>query len=145
MRDRTTPVLMALLIAAFPAPSLAAQTASQATQAPSTARKLFVFVYRPGPNWAHGLPMAKQNLRPHGVYFADLLRTGRVFAGGGFVGRDGGMAIVRAADLDEARAMLEADPAISGGIFAADLHEWSPRFHTRDALVEAPTQTTSAK
>lgn len=143
MTYRTMHLLMAVLIAGFPGSSLAAQATSPSAQAPAAGRKLFVFVYRPGPNWTQGLPMAKQNLRPHGAYFADLLRTGRVFAGGGFVGRDGGMAIVRAADLNEARAMLEADPAVSSGIFAADLHEWSPRFHSKDSLVE--TEPTPAK
>ena len=83
------------------------------------------------------MPMRQQDLREHAAYHDRLVREGRGFAGGGYVGMDGGMAIVRAADLAEAQAILAADPAVVNGVFAAEIRQWRPRFHTDGALVEA--------
>jgi hypothetical protein len=44
------------------------------------------------------------------------------------------MAIVMCADADEARAILAADPAITSGIFVAELKQWTPRFRTDEPL-----------
>lgn len=126
-----TVILLALLLAGAPA---LAQTEPSA----AAPRQLFLFLYRPGPAWRAGRPMREQDLRAHGAYHARLLAEGRGFAGGGYVGEDGGLAIVRAAGLDEARAMLAADPAIVNGVFVAELRQWAPRFHNAQPLVEAP-------
>ena len=116
-----------LVLAALPA---------AAQQSPEPARELFLFLYRPGPAWVAGRPMNQQDLRPHAEYHARLVREGRSVAGGGFVGREEGMAIVRAANLAEAEAMLAADPAIANGVFAAEIRHWRPRFHSDRPLVE---------
>src|SRR5687768_4764412 len=63
---------------------------------------VFAVIYRPGPTWKPGLPMAQQDLRAHAGYIARLATEGRVVAGGGWVGVDGGMALLRCADADEA-------------------------------------------
>ncbi len=125
-------LLVALATDAAPAQPPAAAPAAQ------SARQLFLFVYRPGSAWRAGVPMRQQDLRAHGAYHAQLVREGRSVAGGGFTGMDGGMAIVRAADLAEAQAMLAADPAIVNGVFAADIRHWVPRFHSPAPLVEDP-------
>jgi uncharacterized protein len=44
------------------------------------------------------------------------------------------MAIVMCANIDEARAILAADPAITSGIFVAELKQWTPRFRTDEPL-----------
>jgi len=84
--------------------------------------------------------MRQQELREHAAYHSRLVQEGRSVAGGGYVGEDGGMAIVRAADLAEAQAMLAADPAIVNGVFVAQLRQWAPRFHSPAPLVEGPRQ-----
>ncbi|MDQ8756778.1 YciI family protein [Sphingosinicella sp. LHD-64] len=123
---------LAMTLAAFPA---AAQSPGQATATPS--RELFLILFSPGPSWRPGVPMRQQDLREHAAYHDRLVREGRGFAGGGYVGMDGGMAIVRAVDLAEAQAILAADPAIVNGVFAGELRQWRPRFHTERPLVEA--------
>ena len=110
---------------------------SAAHAAPDPAQPLFAFIYRPGPAWKPGLPMAQQDLRAHGGYIARLAQEGRVVAAGGWAGADGGMAVLRAADADEAARLLAADPAVSAGIFQADLRRWSPRFGVDTDLVPA--------
>ena len=125
-------ILLALMLAG--AQSQAPPPAAEpATTAP---RRLFLFFYRPGPAWRAGRPMREQDLRAHAAYHARLLSEGRAFAGGGYVGEDGGLAIVRAAGLDEARAILAADPAIQNGVFVAEIRQWAPRFHNDRPLVE---------
>lgn len=104
--------------AAAPSPPVAAQ------------QQLYLFQYAPGPAWRAGVPMRQQGLGPHAAYMQQLLDEGRLFAGGGYSSDDGGMAIVTAANADEARAMLAADPAITSGVFVAELREWTPRFYT---------------
>jgi uncharacterized protein YciI len=123
-------IFFLLLLGAMPA----------AAQAPvaSEPRQLFVIHYSPGPAWRLGRPMREQDLRAHGAYYAGLLRDGRAFAGGGYVGEDGGLAIIRAANLAEAQALLAADPAITSGVFVATLRQWAPRFHGDGPLVEGP-------
>jgi uncharacterized protein len=101
-------------------------TTSAAQAAPD--QLLFAVIYRPGPAWKPGLPMAQQDLRAHGGYYAKLAAEGRVVAGGGWVGVDGGMAVLRCADADEAGRLLAADPAVTTGVFAAELRRWAPRF-----------------
>jgi uncharacterized protein YciI len=135
MSRSIAPKLALALLLAFAADAATGQPPTTAPTAQS-ARQLFLFVYRPGPSWRTGVPMREQDLRAHGAYHAQLVRDGRSVAGGGFVGLDGGMAIVRAADLAEAQAMLAADPAIVNGVFAADIRHWVPRFHSPAPLVE---------
>lgn len=90
--------------------------------------QLFLFTYRPGPAWKAGMPMAQQDLRPHGQYMARLAAEGQVLAAGGFTDADGGMAIVRAENGEAAERLLAADPAIISGVFQASLRAWRPRF-----------------
>lgn len=102
---------------------------------PAAAQQLFLFLFRPGPAWIEGRPMRQQDLRAHAAYHDALVRNGRGFAGGGYVGEDGGMAIVRAGSRAEAEAMLAADPAIRNGVFTAELRQWAPRFHSQAPLI----------
>jgi uncharacterized protein YciI len=111
-------------------------TTSAAHAAPD--QPLFAVIYRPGPAWKPGLAMAQQDLRAHGGYIARLASEGRVVAGGGWVGVDGGMAVLRCADADEAARLLAADPAVTTGVFAAELRRWAPRFGVDADLVPKP-------
>jgi uncharacterized protein YciI len=124
-------LFLALLLAGAPA-------LAQPEPAPAPPRQLYLFLYRPGPAWRAGVPMRQQDLRDHAAYHGRLLREGRSFAGGGYVGENGGLAIVRAANLEDARAMLAADPAIRNGVFVAEIRQWVPRFHNDGPLVEGP-------
>ncbi len=111
-------------------------TTSAAQAAPD--QLLFAVIYRPGPAWKPGLPMAQQDLRAHGGYYAKLAAEGRVVAGGGWVGVDGGLAVLRCADADEAARVLAVDPAITSGVFLGELRRWSPRFGIDADLVPKP-------
>lgn len=99
------------------------------------ARALYAILYRPGPAWREGLPMEKQDLRPHGLYYRGLLTEGRLHAGGR-LGENDGLAIIWAADEAEARGILLNDPAITMGVFVGDVRLWRPRFKSSLPLPE---------
>jgi uncharacterized protein YciI len=122
--------LLALALATTPAIAHAQATSAETP----AAQQLFLFQYAPGPAWRDGAPMREQGLGPHAAYMRQLQEQGRLFAGGGYSSDDGGMAIVMCANVDEARAILDADPAITSGIFVAELRQWTPRFRTDDPL-----------
>ena len=124
----------ALACALALSPACATPAAAQQSEAAATHQQLFLFQYSPGPAWRVGVPMEQQGLGPHGAYMRRLKDEGRLFAGGPYLDADGGMAIVIAANLDEARAILAADPSITSGIFVAELRQWRPYFRTDQPL-----------
>jgi uncharacterized protein YciI len=128
--------ISAAWICASPAfvPAAAKDTPAAAAAQQAGEKKLFIFIYRPGPAWRSGVPMKEQGLGPHAKYIKSLLDSGSLLAGGGFADDDGGMAIVTAAGIEEARRMLAADPAITSGIFVGDLEQWRPRFRAPGVL-----------
>ncbi|HTE54559.1 MAG TPA: YciI family protein [Kofleriaceae bacterium] len=68
-------------------------------------------------------------LQAHLEFMIGLEERGILFASGPFFGPDGstsgaGMSIVRAGSLEEARAILSADPFVVAGLRIFDLHEW---------------------
>jgi uncharacterized protein YciI len=80
--------------------------------------------------------MGVQGLGPHGMYMTKLFQEGVVMAGGPTTDpQGGGLAVVKAKDLAEAKALLANDPAIKAGIMVADLQTWRPVFATKASLL----------
>ena len=122
----------ALLVFLAPAQVASAPPGLHA-EAPA-AQQLFVVIYRPGPAWIPGKPGHQQKLGGHLVFIRGLLADGRLVAGGPFLEGEGGMAIFRAASMEEAKAILATDPAVIDGVFAAELRAWDPRYDSGKPL-----------
>jgi uncharacterized protein YciI len=84
-----------------------------------------------GPKWDGTMePSKNPTLQKHVAYFFSLLDSGKAIIGGPMA--DGmakekelaGIYILRASSADEAKAWVDADPAVSGGLFAAEMHPW---------------------
>jgi uncharacterized protein YciI len=59
----------------------------------------------------------------HFEYLQGLLGEGRLIMAGPFLdGKAPGIIVFEAADEDEARATMKADPAVVAGVFSAELH-----------------------
>jgi uncharacterized protein YciI len=101
-------------------PALAQPASAPAPQA------LFVVVYKAGPAWKPGLPATQQPLGAHGAYMTRLAKEGTLVAGGPFADADGGLALLRAPDAAAARAILAADPAVTGGVMVGEIRTWTP-------------------
>ena len=116
------------LAAALIAPPVLAQPAGPPTY--------YLFLYKAGPAWKTGQPLAAQGLGQHGAYMAQLFKDGVLYAGGPASDPQGsGLAIVKAKDAAEAKALLANDPAVKAGIMAAELQTWRPVFISKASLL----------
>jgi uncharacterized protein YciI len=116
------------LAATLAAAAVALAATPALAEPPPISQPLFVITYRAGPAWKPGVPMNRQALGPHAAYWARMQAEGRAVGAGPMLDADGGMAIVRASDIAAARALVAADPAVTSGVFAAEMHPWEPRF-----------------
>jgi uncharacterized protein YciI len=98
---------------------------SEQPAAGPTAAKLPVehhlVTYSPGPGWVEGRSLFEQPLAGHARYQAELVERRKLLLSGPLLDREGGIAIIRAADLATASAMVAADPAVATGMFVADI------------------------
>lgn len=116
--------LVTLLAFALLGCSLAAQDGERPNPNTSSAKSTFLVVYKPGPTWLPGKPLAGQPLKEHGSYVLSLFSKGELKIGGPFSDDAGGAAVLYAADEDAARSILMKDPAVIEGVFIYELHPW---------------------
>jgi uncharacterized protein YciI len=112
---------------AMASPALAQESQSPSVAPETASLPLFVILYRAGPNWTTGVPMAEQGLLEHFYYVRDLDRAGRIVVAGP-VGEDGGLIVLRAADQAEADKVVAADPAVTAGKFVGTAAPFVARF-----------------
>ena len=92
----------------------------------ANAQSLYVVIYSQGPAWKAGVPMDEQGLKPHYLYWKSLRDAHTLFLGGPFGDANGGLVVLRAKNMDDARNMMAHDPAVIGKIFIGDVHSWAP-------------------
>ena len=71
-----------------------------------------------------GKSATNQDFEDH-MLFVNTLAKERYFVGGDFSSVDGGMILLEAKNIEEARAILQADPIIERGLYTFDLYEWN--------------------
>lgn len=91
----------------------------------------FVAFHSPGPKWVEGTPYNEQpEFMTHVEYISKLHDEGKVVLSGpfmtetgGLAGKlaDGGMAILRAADLEEATRLGTDDPTVKSGMLKVEM------------------------
>lgn len=96
------------------------------------AKRYFVLIYSRGPAWKPDLPMKDQSLGAHVRYMKEL-RDGKILFAAGPLDTDGGLIIAKAADQEEAAAIMARDPAIQAGIFVGQFHSWAAAFEAGSA------------
>lgn len=111
-------VELTLCVAALAALSTAAQDKGPVT------KTTYLVVYRAGPGWVAGKPLAEQPLADHGKYMLSLYAKGVLKFAGPFLDNSGGAVVLEAANESEAKAVVAADPAIVSQVFVGDLHPW---------------------
>src|SRR6185295_10137537 len=97
-----------------------AATAQEQNKQPS-----YLCVYRPGPRWLPGKPLAEQPLREHGSYMLDLYKRGVMRMAGRFADGSGGAMLFGADDDASAQAIVAADPAVVAETFTYELRQWA--------------------
>jgi uncharacterized protein YciI len=82
---------------------------------------------RIGPKWAATSEQARNSiLKEHFANVMSMLDSGKAVIAGP-MGDDTGVAgifILRAQSAEEARALVEADPAVKAGLFSSEMHPW---------------------
>lgn len=65
-----------------------------------------------------------QPLQDHGFSMHQPWQQGKNLHAGPFMDDTGGAAVVLCEDEQEARLVMERDPAVIGGIFVSEVHPW---------------------
>lgn len=122
--------LMALALALGPSGSAAAEPAADGPRIGTTKATSeqptqgWLVLYQPGPEWREGLPLHQQPLADHRQYMISLYRHGVLKFAGPFADGSGGAVMLLAADGKSAQALVDADPAVTDGIFTYELRPW---------------------
>lgn len=91
----------------------------------------FVALLGPGPAAVEGLPLPAHDCAVIGAHIEamrQLYARGALLFGGAFAHGRAGIAILEAADEGDAAAMMDADPAVAGGIIGYRLEAMRPAF-----------------
>ena len=134
MRRLQVGILAALMAMTIEGRAMASPVAAQDEVAPLT---VFAITYRPGPQWRPGAPMREQGLLDHFYYVKSLDDAGRVGVAGP-LGEDGGLILLRAESQAEAEAVMQADPAVTAGLFVGEVRPFVPRFAGSPLQAVAP-------
>lgn len=71
-----------------------------------------------------GQPMTRELLGAHVAHLRRLDRDGQLVLCGPFQGFPGGMLVLRASSLEEARRLAEADPFVASGFERCEVRTW---------------------
>jgi uncharacterized protein YciI len=90
-----------------------------------TKKQMFIVIYKPGSAWLVGKPLSEQPLKDHGKYMLSLYKVGVLrFAGPFEDDTGGGAAVFEASGEDEAKNLINQDPAVINRIYVYELHPW---------------------
>ena len=118
--------IISLVLAVIAANVGLAQEAGHSNPASNTqpAKPAFLVIYKPGPGWLAGKPLAQQPLGEHGKYMLSLYSQGALKIAGPFTDDSGGAVLLQAPGLGEAQNIVTKDPAVVSGVFVYELHPW---------------------
>lgn len=86
--------------------------------------KTYAVIYEVGRGWQMGKPLEEQPLAEHGEWLRYLYQQGILIEGGPYLDDSGGLALIRAEDIDAAWEIVEQDPAVINEIFVPEVHPW---------------------
>jgi uncharacterized protein YciI len=102
----------------------ASVSASEAPATPAAQPSAYLVIYRAGPAWPKGKTLAELPLREHGRYMLGLYKRGAMRMAGGFSDDSGGAAVLNVDSIEGAKAIADADPAVTSGLFVYELRPW---------------------
>lgn len=87
----------------------------------------FVVIHSPGPRWDAAKSMFEQDgVQAHVDHYRQLLRLGKLMAGGPFLDDRGGGMMIPAPGVpeQEIRQFAQDDPAVRSGLLRAEVRPW---------------------
>lgn len=133
-------IAFAGLTTALGGPAQAQGSQPPAATAPAASPSLYMIRLRPGPSYRPNVPLLQQDLREHGRYMQELVTRGVILVAGPTMTESGGLVLLRAGNIEEARALMLADPAIRSGLFVGEVSDWRPFFDPGNRFRAAPSQ-----
>lgn len=101
--------------------------AQEKKEPPSKLVQFQMALLRKGPKWTEAqTPESQKILHQHLVNILALLNSGKAVVAGPF-GDDtdlGGIFILRASSVEEAKTWVDADPAVKAGLYVTEMHPW---------------------
>jgi uncharacterized protein YciI len=96
---------------------------------PSTPENMAVHslcILHTGPAWQGDSDKRANLLKAHADYVDHLRKSAKLGAAGDIEGSDDlrGLVIFRSIPVEEAQPLIDADPALKGGLFRAEYHRW---------------------
>jgi len=89
----------------------------------------FAVVYRPGPAWDATVPFHRQNgVHRHRDFLAAQHDAERLLLGGPFLDDCGGLAVYRAAGIEELESILQTDETVAEGLLRYEIHPFAIAF-----------------
>ena len=97
---------------------------AQTPSTPAAPAPLYAAIFKTGPKWDPAKPPNEQAFfREHSASLAKLRAAGSIVIGARYA--DVGLIVVSAPSEAEARRLFEADPSLSAGTFALEVHRFS--------------------
>jgi uncharacterized protein YciI len=101
-----------------------APAAASAPAPAAAAPRLFAIEIRVGPEWDAAKPPGEQAFfREHSANLRRLRDAGNLVLGARY--GEVGLVVLSATSLEDARAMMDADPAMQAGVFAYEAHAFN--------------------
>lgn len=115
------PVILLLLVALS-----SGAPAQQKTEPQFKLVQFYLALIKKGPNWTADENANKHLNEQHFAYVSSLLDSGKAVAAGPFKDKGDilGVFILRAKNLEEAKAWAEGDPTVTAGLKRAEVHPW---------------------
>lgn len=89
-----------------------------------TKKQTFIVIYKPGSAWLTGKSVSEQPLKDHGKYWLSLYKLGVMRFAGPFEDDTGGAVVFEVSGEDEAKNIVNRDPAVINRVFVYELHPW---------------------
>ena len=87
---------------------------------------LYAALVKPGPVWRESQKSGQRlDMSRHFAYVMKMREQGKLVMGGPFADGSGGLIVYRAASMDEAKTLVENDPAVIEKVFDPEIHPWS--------------------
>ncbi|MTI67049.1 MAG: hypothetical protein FH753_10700 [Firmicutes bacterium] len=71
-----------------------------------------------------GSNISSNDFKDH-INYVKTIANERYFIGGGFEKKDGGMTLMKANDIEEAKEIAENDPLINRKLYTCEIYEWN--------------------
>ncbi len=106
----------------------ATSSSAQEHSNPAATTAYYIAIYTPGSGWNKSKPANEQKyFTEHSTHLSELRQKNKIDIGGRY--SNNMMLLVRAKSEDEAKSLLEDDPAIKNKLFKVEIHPFTPFYN----------------